>query len=161
MADRMQIAPRHRRTLEALLGKHLPGVEVWAYGSHLNGRGHAGCGLDLVLRAPDLKKLPAGQLLDFEDAVRESTIPFLVEAQDWACLPERFHKEIERGHVVMSDGAAPKPERSGRAASESGSEWPVVKLEEVSSDEPGSIAIGPFGSRMKSDVYTPSGVPIA
>ena len=39
-------------------------------------------------------------------------------------------------------------------------EWPVVRLEELSSDEPGSIAIGPFGSRMRSDVYTPSGVPV-
>ena len=45
-------------------------------------------------------------------------------------------------------------------ASESGSEWQVVELEDVSSDEPGSIAIGPFGSRMRSDVYTPSGVPV-
>ena len=44
--------------------------------------------------------------------------------------------------------------------SESGSGWPVVKLEEVSSKEPGSITIGPFGSRMKSDVYTASGVPV-
>jgi len=42
----------------------------------------------------------------------------------------------------------------------SGSDWPVVKLGEVSSDEPGSIAVGPFGSRMKADVYTPSGVPV-
>lgn len=60
----------------------------------------------------------------------------------------------------MNDGAAPEAERRGRATSESGLEWPVVKLEEVSSDEPGSIAIGPFGSRMKSDVYAPSGVPV-
>ena len=160
MADRVRIAPRHRRILEALLRKHLPGVEVWAYGSRVNGRGHDGSELDLVARAPDLKKLPAGQLLDFEDAIRESTIPFLVEAHDWACLPGQSHREIERGYVVMSDGAAPKAERRGRAASESGSEWPVVNLEEVSSDEPGSIAIGPFGSRMKSDVYTSSGVPV-
>ena len=160
MADRVQIATRHRRILEALVRKHLPGVEVWAYGSRVNGRSHDGSNLDLVLRAPDLKKLPAGQLLDFEHAIRESAIPFLVEAQDWACLPERFHREIERGYVVMSDRAAPKAERRSRATSESRSEWPVVKLEEVSSDEPGSIAIGPFGSRMKSDVYTPSGVPV-
>ena len=39
-------------------------------------------------------------------------------------------------------------------------DWSVVKLGELASDEPGSIAIGPFGSRMKSDVYTASGVPI-
>jgi len=39
-------------------------------------------------------------------------------------------------------------------------DWSVVRLEELASDEPGSIAIGPFGSRMKSDVYTDSGVPV-
>ena len=39
-------------------------------------------------------------------------------------------------------------------------DWPVVRLGELASEEPGSIAIGPFGSRMKSDVYTASGVPI-
>ena len=37
---------------------------------------------------------------------------------------------------------------------------PVVRLEKLASNEPGSIAIGPFGSRMKSDVYTPFGVPV-
>ena len=116
MADRVQIAPRHRRILEALLREHLPGVEVWAYGSRVNGRGHDGSNLDLVLRAPDLQKVPTGQLLDFEDAIRGSNIPFLVEAQDWACLPERFHEEIERGYVVMSDGAAPKAEQRQRGA---------------------------------------------
>ena len=94
MADRVRIDPRHRRILEALLRQHLPGIEVWAYGSRVNGRGHNGSDLDLVLRAPDLKNLPAGQLLDFKDAIRESTIPFLVGALDWACLPERVHREI-------------------------------------------------------------------
>ena len=108
MADRVQIAPRHRRILEALVRKHLPGVEVWAHGSRVNGRGHDGSDLDLVLRAPDLKKLPAGQLPDFEDAIRESTISLLVATHDWACLPEPFRREIERDYVVMSDGA-PRP----------------------------------------------------
>ena len=106
MADRLQIASRHRRILQALLREHLSGVEVWAYGSRVNGRGHDGSDLDLVLRTPDLQKLPASQLLDFEDAIRSSNIPFLVEAQDWSCLPERFHQEIERDYVVVSDGSA-------------------------------------------------------
>ena len=39
-------------------------------------------------------------------------------------------------------------------------EWTLVKLEELASQESGSIAIGPFGSRMKADVYTPFGVPV-
>ena len=106
MADRLRIAPRHRRILEALLREHLPGIEVWAYGSRVNGRGHDGSDLDLVLRTPDLKRLAADRLRGFENAVRESTIPFLVEVHDWDRLPERFHREIERDYVVMSESPA-------------------------------------------------------
>ena len=101
MAERLHLLPRHRRALEALLREHLPDVEAWAYGSRVNGRSHDGSDLDLVLRGPDLKEIPSIQLGDFEEAVRESNIPFLVEARDWARLPERFHREIERDHVVM------------------------------------------------------------
>jgi len=101
MTDRLRLPAKHRRVLEALLRTHLPDVEVWAYGSRVNGRSHDGSDLDLVLRGPDLKEIPAHQLGDFEDAVRESNIPFLVEAHDWARLPERFHREIEREQVVL------------------------------------------------------------
>ena len=100
-ADQLHLRPKHRRILETLLREHLPDVEVWAYGSRVNGRGHDGSDLDLVLRGPKLQEIPVGQLSDFEEAIRESTIPFLVEARDWARLPERFHREIEREYVVL------------------------------------------------------------
>ncbi len=101
MPDGLHLSARHRRVLEALLREHLPDVEVWAYGSRVTCRGHDGSDLDLVLRGPGLEKIPIDRLMDFEEAVRESTIPFLVEARDWARLPERFHREIERGYVVV------------------------------------------------------------
>ena len=104
MADRLHLPPKHRRALEALLRQHLPGVEVWAYGSRVNGQSHDGSDLDLVLRGPGLKEVPSGQLGDFEEAVRESNIPFLVEARDWARLPKRFHGAIEREYVVLVEG---------------------------------------------------------
>lgn len=104
MADRLHLKPEHRRTLEALLRKHLPDAEVWAYGSRVDGRSHDGSDLDLVLRGPGLKEIPIGRLGDFEEALRESRIPFLVEARDWARLPERFHREIERDHEVFYEG---------------------------------------------------------
>jgi type I restriction enzyme S subunit len=39
-------------------------------------------------------------------------------------------------------------------------EWSVCTLDQVKADQDGSIAIGPFGSRMKADRYVPSGVPV-
>lgn len=104
MTDHLRLEPRHRRQLEALLREHLSGVEVWACGSRVSGRSHGGSDLDLVLRGPGLDEIPAGQLADFGEAVRESTIPFLLEARDWARLPERFHREIDRDHVVLVPG---------------------------------------------------------
>ena len=104
MTERLHLSPKHRAVIEALLREHLPGVEVWAYGSRVNGRSHDGSDLDLVLRGPGLQEIPVGQVADFEEAVRESSIPFLVEARDWAWLPERFHREIERGYVELVRG---------------------------------------------------------
>ena len=101
MADRLHLSDRHRRTLKALFNEHLPGVEVWAYGSRVNGGSHDGSDLDLVLRGPELEEIPAGRLAEFEEAVRKSTIPFPVEARDWTRLPDWFHQDIETEHVVL------------------------------------------------------------
>ena len=101
MTERLHLKPKHREALQVLLRERLPNVEVWAYGSRVNGRSHDGSDLDLVLRGPGLEEIPAGQLADFEEAVQESTIPFLVEARDWARLTDRFHREIERNYVVL------------------------------------------------------------
>ena len=128
MADRLHLQPKHRKVLEALLREHLPDVEVWAYGSRVSGKSHDGSDLDLVLRGPGLKEIAIGQLGDFEEAVRESSIPFLVEARDWARLPERFYQEIERDHVVLL-GKGEKRLRA-RHSLRSG-EWHEKSLEDL------------------------------
>ncbi len=84
MAESLHLSSRHREEIEALLHKHLPGVEVWAYGSRVNGRSHDGSDLDLVLRSPKLAEIDISRLADFIEALQDSTIPFLVEARDWA-----------------------------------------------------------------------------
>ena len=101
MTTQLHLEPRHRTQLQALLGKHLPGVEVWAYGSRVSGMSHEGSDLDLALRGPGLEPIPASKLSELTDALRDSTIPFLVEAHDWARLPESFREEIERDHVML------------------------------------------------------------
>ena len=104
MTDRLALPRRYRDQLEALLGKHVPGVEVWAYGSRVNGESHEGSDLDLVLRSPTLEPLDGG-FYDLREAIEKSNIPILIQAHDWASLPETFHREIERGCVVVQEGA--------------------------------------------------------
>ena len=103
-AVKLHLSARDRARIEALLRKHLPGVEVWAYGSRVSGQSHDGSDLDLVLRGPGLGAIDALRLADAQDALRESTIPFLVEMHDWAHLPKGFHPEIECRHVVLVRG---------------------------------------------------------
>jgi len=88
-------------SIRTLLSTHLPNVTAWAYGSRVNGEAHKGSDLDLVLRSPDLSPIPIEKLHKFKDALVESNIPILVEARDWAKLPENFHQEILKKHVPI------------------------------------------------------------
>lgn len=105
MTDGLDLRPRHLRAIQTLLARHLPEVEVWAYGSRIDGRGHPGSDLDLVLRAPGLTPISRKKLARLRDAFRDSAIPFLVEAHDWALLPRAFRRRIEQEHVVLWDDA--------------------------------------------------------
>ena len=167
---RLHLLPRHRAQIEALLREHLPGVEVWAYGSRVSGDSHDGSDLDLVLRAPGLDKVPMGPLFDLWDALRESTIPFLVEARDWARLPESFHGEIERDYVVLVEGsrncakhadgstetaATTKPAKRNPGWHRHWKEYAVRDLIDT-----GSLEIGD-GYRAKNTELSTSGLPFA
>ena len=157
-ADRLNLPSKHRTILKALLRTHLPDVEVWAHGSRVNGRSHDGSDLDLVLRGPDLKRIPSDCLAAFEEAVRESNIPFLGEARDWARLPERFHREIERDHVVLLG----QEDRSSDARQLFGSlpeDWEFTTLGVACDRGGGGIQSGPFGSQLHASDYVPIGIP--
>ena len=105
MTDRLDLPRHYRDQIEALLREHVPDAEVWAYGSRVNGESHENSDLDLVLRGPDLERIPTGQLADLTEALEQFNIPILVQARDWARLPESFHREIERDYVVVQVGA--------------------------------------------------------
>ncbi len=76
-------------------------IEVWAYGSRVNGSAHDGSDLDLVIRGEELKPLPISVTVDLREQIRESNIPILVELRDWALLPTGFHKNIEEQYEVL------------------------------------------------------------
>lgn len=105
MAKALHLRPQYRAEIERLLRKHLPGVEAWAYGSRVTGLSHDGSDLDMVLRGSGLQEIPVDRLDAFLQALRESTIPILVEARDWARLPEKFQEEVKRRHFVLASTA--------------------------------------------------------
>ena len=162
MTDRLALPHRYRDQLEALLSKHVPGVEVWAYGSRVNGESHEGSDLDIVLRSPTLKPLDGG-LYDLLEAIEKSNIPILVQTHDWAMLPESFHREIERDYVLVQEPTKEKG-RPGAGWRESVyglfqaglQESPLGSL--CSYDD--GIQTGPFGSQLHKRDYVVTGTPI-
>lgn len=98
--SRLDLPDRYRVTLEGLLCEYVPEVEVWAFGSRINGCSHPGSDLDLVLRSPGLEPL-GGRYADLVGALEESNIPILIQVHDWARLPASYHREIERDYVVL------------------------------------------------------------
>ena len=76
-------------------------IEVWAYGSRVNGDAHTGSDLDLVIRSKDLTPLPLDAFVELSEKIKDSNIPILVELRDWAMLPESFHKNILRQYEVL------------------------------------------------------------
>lgn len=101
MTTNLALEQSYREDIESIIRQHLPGVEVWAYGSRINGESHEGSDLDLVLRTKDLSPVDYDDFLALKESLTESSIPFLVEVRDWARLPESFHSEIKKEYVVF------------------------------------------------------------
>lgn len=76
-------------------------IEVWAYGSRVDGSAHSGSDLDLVVRTVDLTPMPIDLLVDLIDRIKNSNIPILVELRDWARLPETFQTNIAEQYEVL------------------------------------------------------------
>ncbi len=82
-------------------------IEVWAYGSRIDGTAHSGSDLDLIVRSEGLNKLPIEVYVYLCEKIRNSNIPILVELRDWAMLPDSFHKNILQQYEVLYSSLIP------------------------------------------------------
>ncbi len=97
----MLLRIKDKERLISIFGTIPLDIEVWAYGSRVNGDAHEGSDLDLVIRTANLEKLPIEIYLDLKEKIQESNIPIVVELFDWARLPKNFHTNIEAQHEVL------------------------------------------------------------
>lgn len=100
----LDLPQKYLQQVQALLREHVPGMEVWAYGSRVTGGGHEASDLDLVLRNPVDPHTENRVTHELKEAFIESNLPIRVDVMDWARIPESFHREIERAHVVVQEG---------------------------------------------------------
>jgi len=95
----LQLSEKHRAMVHALLARHLPGIEVWAYGSRAKGTAKPWSDLDLVVFAGPAQK---NAMAELREAFEESDLPFRVDLFVWDEIPETFRENIREQHAVLT-----------------------------------------------------------
>lgn len=100
----MILAPEHLRLVLRLLAKHVPELEVWAFGSRVVGspKPHSDLDLALVSQKPIEVARLARLSLEFE----ESELPFRVDLVEFGTTTPTFRAIIERDHEVVQRGTS-------------------------------------------------------
>ena len=96
----IDITAEQRKTILALLERHLPDTAAWVYGSRAQWASRPQSDLDMVVFASSEQ---AGRVSDLREAFDESNLPFRVDLFVWDAVPEQFRKHIERDHVVLAE----------------------------------------------------------
>jgi type I restriction enzyme S subunit len=131
-----------------ILRKHVPEYSVWAFGSRVKWTAKAYSDLDLAIITQ--RPLSLTRMASIKEAFDDSNLSIRVDIVDWATTSETFRKIIEQDKVVVQKGE----EEVGGISSK----WALTSIDELKASTPGSIAIGSFRSRQKSDCYVPLGV---
>ena len=96
----VDITGEQRATILALLERHLPDTEAWAYGSRVKWTSRPQSDLDLVVFAAQEQQM---QIDALREAFEESDLPFRVDLFVWDDVPNSFRKPIQDEHVVLVD----------------------------------------------------------
>jgi predicted nucleotidyltransferase len=98
------LAPEDLATLLAILEKHVPKAEVWAFGSRVQGTERPFSDLDLVL--VDLEPLEPQRRAELAYELSESNLPIKTDLVEWSRTSEAFRAIILRDHFVLKKKAA-------------------------------------------------------
>ena len=101
MSSELALSAEDRAEVDAILAQAAPGIEVWAYGSRVNGTSYEASDLDLVLRGDNLRPVSVSIVSALIDAFDESTLPIIVDIHDWTRLPPAYQEEIERSYYIL------------------------------------------------------------
>lgn len=166
----IDVRPDHLRIVREVLHRHLPvGVKVWVFGSRASWTTKDSSDLDLALDGE--AEIPRRSLSALEEAFEDSDLPYTVDVVDLKRIGERFRRIVTKQRaVVLVEGkradAADSPasalaiesgvERRGARKDDERRGWRQVKIDDLAE----KVAMGPFGSSIKVETFTPSGVPI-
>lgn len=101
----VDVTLKQRAMVLALLERHLPDTEAWAYGSRVKWTSRPQSDLDLVVFATQEQRR---QIDALREAFEESDLPFRVDLLVWDDVPVSFRAQIEAQHATLatrSDGS--------------------------------------------------------
>jgi len=97
----MILEKNYKKDIITLAEKFTVPLEIWAYGSRVNGDAHETSDLDLVVKFTDANINIYDELLAFKKDLQESNIPILVEVRNFDRLPLSFQENILSNHEVF------------------------------------------------------------
>ena len=161
----LDVTAAERRTVLALLERHLPNTTVWAYGSRVRWTSRPASDLDLVAFA---RPEQGARVAELREAFEESDLPFSVDLFVWDETSEGFRKHVEAEYLVLAERAKEdEPGSMGRSSADieqarwspgprrGWKEWAVREL-----IDSGALEIGD-GYRAKNTELSDSGLPFA
>lgn len=101
----IDISARHLELVRDILQAHVPGREVWAFGSRAKKTAKQYSDLDIVMLGEE--RLDIHLAAELREAFQESALPFKVDIVDWAATDEGFRKIIQEGAVVLQARGLP------------------------------------------------------
>ena len=93
------VKPEHLAIVKGILLEFLPGVEVRAFGSRVNGAFKDWSDLDLALVGA--ARLDPKILTRLKGAFEESDLPYRVDLLDWYNISPEFHELISARYEII------------------------------------------------------------
>ena len=95
----VDIGPADLETVRRVLREHVPGLEVWAFGSRVSWTARETSDLDIALMTTE--PLNVMRLAEMREAFVQSDLPFRVDIVDWSPTSKFFRRVIEQDHVIL------------------------------------------------------------
>ena len=95
----VDIGPADLETVRRVLREHVPGLEVWAFGSRVSWTARGTSDLDIALMTTE--PLNVMRLAEMREAFVQSDLPFRVDIVDWSPTSKFFRRVIEQDHVIL------------------------------------------------------------
>lgn len=143
------VSPAEWAIVHNILQRHVPGREVWAFGSRAKWTSKEFSDLDLAIIGDE--PLSITTLASLSEDFSESELPYKVDIVDWATTSPSFRKVIEADKVVI---------QKGNQGCKIDFEWKSTTLGQVCNSQGGAIQTGPFGSQLHTSDYKELGVPV-